>query len=102
MAENEGTEWFWRIVDQNGIADVPSDEEAALRLILTRLTGYERLFAKVSEDFRAATGVGLRRASDGADEVILRYRNREAAIETYSRLGRLREADARGFTVEPA
>src|SRR4051812_11181069 len=32
----EGTEWFWRIVDAHGLADVPSDEGEALRLILRR------------------------------------------------------------------
>lgn len=31
-----GTEWFWRIVDADGLGDVPSDEEAALRLLCRR------------------------------------------------------------------
>jgi len=36
LQDNSGTEWFWRIVDAAGLADVPSDEEEALRLILKR------------------------------------------------------------------
>ena len=38
MSENlsETTEWFWRIVDEVGLADVPSDEQAALRLLVQR------------------------------------------------------------------
>jgi hypothetical protein len=33
---DEGTEWFWRIVDANGLGDVPSDEGPALRLLCER------------------------------------------------------------------
>lgn len=33
---SEETEWFWRIVDEAGLADVPSDEQAALRLLVQR------------------------------------------------------------------
>lgn len=33
---SETTEWFWRIVDDAGLADVPSDEQAALRLLVQR------------------------------------------------------------------
>lgn len=33
---SEATEWFWRIVDEAGLADVPSDEQAALRLLVQR------------------------------------------------------------------
>lgn len=36
VGEGETCEWFWRIVDAHGLADLPSDEESALRLLVDR------------------------------------------------------------------
>jgi hypothetical protein len=41
-----GTEWFWRIVDADGLGDVPSDEEPALRLLCRRAAKAQELQAE--------------------------------------------------------
>jgi hypothetical protein len=33
LAEAQDRTWFWRIVDEAGLANLPSDEEAALRIL---------------------------------------------------------------------
>lgn len=40
---DSGTEWFWRIVDADGLGDVPSDEGDALRLLCRRAAERDRL-----------------------------------------------------------
>lgn len=40
-ADDAGTEWFWRIVDANGLGNVPSDETEALRLLCTKAAWYD-------------------------------------------------------------
>lgn len=42
---DEGTEWFWRIVDANGLGNVPSDETEALRLLCTKAARYDEMRA---------------------------------------------------------
>lgn len=32
----DDTTWFWEVVDAEGLADVPSDEVAALRLLIAK------------------------------------------------------------------
>jgi hypothetical protein len=39
--EDSGSEWFWRIVDANGLGNVPSDEAEALRLLCTKAARYD-------------------------------------------------------------
>ena len=40
-ADDAGTEWFWRIVDANGLGNVPSDEGEALRLLCLKASRYD-------------------------------------------------------------
>lgn len=44
----EGTEWFWRIVNADGLGDVPSDEVAALRLLCRRAARAAQVEAEVA------------------------------------------------------
>lgn len=38
---DEGTEWFWRIVDAAGLGNVPSDEFEALRILRLKAARYD-------------------------------------------------------------
>lgn len=61
LEEAGDTTWFWQIVDATGLADVPSDEAEALRLILTRLVRAEAaLSAQSRVQGGRATGDGWR------------------------------------------
>lgn len=41
--EGEGTEWFWRIVDANGLSNVSSDEQTALGELCRKAEAYDAL-----------------------------------------------------------
>lgn len=49
----ETTEWFWRIVDADGLGNVPSDEAAALNLLVWKANLYDAS-RKQEEALRAA------------------------------------------------
>lgn len=100
MSKADGTEWFWRIVDRNGIADVPSDEEAALKLILHRLRVQQDANDRSVEMIAKAKWVQIGRVAEG-NAVTLMFANADDARPVYQAFSDIQDWKGAAEGVDP-
>ena len=100
MIDGETTEWFWRIVDQSGIADVPSDEEAALKLILRRLKAEQEAKERSIDMLAKAKWVQIGRVSEG-NAVTLMFANADDARPVYQAFSGIQDWKGAAEGVDP-